>query len=73
MPAAPGSPVPAVRRRGPAVQPPIPGRTGPAQSFGLGHVKKFVDLGANSVITISFNSGQTKSLLLQYAELVKKE
>lgn len=42
------------------------------KSFGLGRVKKFVDMGANSVITISFNSGQTKSLLLQYAELTKE-
>ena len=48
-----------------------PGELVRHRSFGLGHVKKFVDLGANSVITISFNSGQTKSLLLQYAELTK--
>lgn len=40
-------------------------------TFGLGHVKKFVDMGGNSVITITFNSGQTKSLLLQYANLTK--
>jgi hypothetical protein len=39
--------------------------------FGLGRVKKYVDLGANSVVTIQFNSGQTKSLLLQYANLTK--
>jgi ribosomal 30S subunit maturation factor RimM len=41
------------------------------KTFGLGRVKKFVDMGANSVVMISFNSGQTKSLLLQYAELTK--
>jgi DNA helicase II / ATP-dependent DNA helicase PcrA len=39
--------------------------------FGLGHVKKYVDLGANSVVTVQFNTGQTKSLLLQYANLTK--
>jgi len=41
------------------------------KTFGLGRVRKFVDMGANSVVVISFNSGQTKSLLLQYADLVK--
>jgi hypothetical protein len=28
-------------------------------------------MGASSVIVVSFNSGQTKSLLLQYADLAK--
>jgi DNA helicase-2/ATP-dependent DNA helicase PcrA len=41
------------------------------KTFGLGRVRKFVDMGANSVVVISFNSGQTKSLLLQYADLVR--
>lgn len=48
-----------------------PGELVRHKTFGLGRVKKFVDMGANSVITISFNSGQTKSLLLQYADLTK--
>jgi len=48
-----------------------PGELVRHKAFGLGRVKKFVDMGANSVIVISFNSGQTKSLLLQYADLVK--
>jgi len=39
------------------------------KTFGLGRVVKFVDMGANSVVTVNFNSGQTKSLLLQYAHL----
>jgi DNA helicase-2/ATP-dependent DNA helicase PcrA len=39
--------------------------------FGLGRVKKFVDMGPSSVIVVSFNSGQTKSLLLQYADLTR--
>ncbi len=49
-----------------------PGELVRHKTFGLGRVKKFVDMGANSVILISFNSGQTKSLLLQYAELTKE-
>jgi DNA helicase-2/ATP-dependent DNA helicase PcrA len=49
----------------------VPGELVRHKTFGLGRVKKFVDMGANSVIMICFNSGQTKSLLLQYAELTK--
>ncbi len=48
-----------------------PGQLVKHKTFGLGRVKKFADMGANSVITITFNSGQTKSLLLQYADLTK--
>jgi DNA helicase-2/ATP-dependent DNA helicase PcrA len=48
-----------------------PGELVRHKTFGLGRVKKFVDMGGNSVIMISFNSGQTKSLLLQYADLTK--
>ena len=48
-----------------------PGELVRHKTFGLGRVKKFVDMGANSVVTITFNSGQTKSLLLQYADLTK--
>jgi DNA helicase-2/ATP-dependent DNA helicase PcrA len=70
-------PVEPVRRAAP--QPPAESRPAPYapgelvkhKTFGLGRVKKFVDMGANSVVTISFNSGQTKSLLLQYADLTK--
>jgi DNA helicase-2/ATP-dependent DNA helicase PcrA len=69
LPPAPRSqPSPAAASR-PA--PYSPGELVRHKSFGLGRVKKFVDMGANSVITISFNSGQTKSLLLQYAEITK--
>ena len=39
------------------------------KSFGLGRVTKFADMGANSIVTVRFNGGQTKSLLLQYAHL----
>jgi DNA helicase-2/ATP-dependent DNA helicase PcrA len=70
LPPAPRSqPLPAAPTR-PA--PFAPGELVRHKSFGLGRVKKFVDMGANSVIVISFNSGQTKSLLLQYAELTKE-
>lgn len=41
------------------------------QSFGLGRVTEFVDVGENSTVTVKFNTGQTKSLMLKYAELVK--
>ncbi len=56
-----------------SVKPPqfVPGQLVRHKTFGLGRVKKFVDMGANSVVVISFNSGQTKSLLLQYADLAK--
>ena len=37
--------------------------------FGLGRVKEYLDLGADSIVVIKFNSGQTKSLLLKYAKL----
>jgi DNA helicase-2/ATP-dependent DNA helicase PcrA len=68
QPAAPSaSSSPTARRPAPFV----PGELVRHKTFGLGRVKKFVDMGPNSVIMISFNSGQTKSLLLQYAELTK--
>ena len=38
-------------------------------TFGLGRVKSYVDLGADSIVVVRFNSGQTKSLLLRYAKL----
>ncbi len=39
------------------------------EKFGLGRIKEFLDMGENSIITIKFNSGQTKSLVLKYANL----
>jgi hypothetical protein len=48
-----------------------PGELVRHKTFGLGRVKKFVDMGPSSVVVVSFNSGQTKSLLLQYADLTK--
>ena len=41
------------------------------KSFGLGRVKEFIDMGEKSVVVVKFNSGQTKSLLLKYANLSK--
>jgi len=37
--------------------------------FGLGRVKEFSDVGENSVVSVKFNSGQTKSLMIKYANL----
>jgi DNA helicase-2/ATP-dependent DNA helicase PcrA len=39
------------------------------KKFGLGRIKKFVALGENSTVTIKFNSGPTKTLMLKYADL----
>jgi len=47
----------------------VPGQLVRHKSFGLGRVTKYVDMGPSSVVTVSFNTGQTKSLLLQYAKL----
>lgn len=41
------------------------------RSFGLGRVTDFVDIGENSTVTVKFNTGQTKSLMLKYANLEK--
>ena len=37
--------------------------------FGLGRVKEFSDVGENSVVSVKFNSGHTKSLMVKYANL----
>lgn len=37
--------------------------------FGLGRVKEYLDLGADSIVVVKFNSGQTKSLMLKYAKI----
>ncbi len=39
--------------------------------FGLGTVEEFIDMGENSVIVVRFNTGQTKTLMLKYADLSK--
>ena len=39
------------------------------KSSGLGRIKQFTDMGENSIVVIKFNSGQTKSLMLKYANL----
>ncbi|MCH8216331.1 MAG: hypothetical protein IH892_06115 [Planctomycetes bacterium] len=39
--------------------------------FGLGRVQKFTDMGDNSIVTVSFNSGMTKNLMLKFAKLEK--
>jgi DNA helicase-2/ATP-dependent DNA helicase PcrA len=37
--------------------------------FGLGRIKQFVNMGENSLVIVKFNSGQTKSLMIKYANL----
>jgi len=41
--------------------------------FGLGRVKEFIDMGENSIVVVKFNTGQTKSLLVKYANLVTED
>ncbi|MCD4831951.1 MAG: UvrD-helicase domain-containing protein [Anaerohalosphaeraceae bacterium] len=41
------------------------------KKFGLGRVREFHNLGGSSVVMVQFNSGQTKSLMLKYANLTK--
>jgi len=41
------------------------------QSFGLGTVEEFIDMAENSIVIVKFNTGQTKSLMLKYADLSK--
>ncbi len=41
------------------------------KKFGLGTVKDFADMGDNSVVTVAFNTGQTKSLMTKFAKLTK--
>lgn len=39
------------------------------KKFGMGRVKEFHDLGANSIVVVTFTSGVTKSLMMAYAKL----
>jgi len=41
------------------------------ESFGIGTVKEFIDIGENSLVVVKFSSGQTKSLMVKYADLTK--
>jgi DNA helicase-2/ATP-dependent DNA helicase PcrA len=41
------------------------------KKFGLGRVKEFIDMGEDSVVVVRFNTGQTKTLMLKYANLLK--
>jgi len=41
------------------------------KKFGIGTVKDFADMGDNSVVTVAFNTGQTKSLMTKFAKLTK--
>ena len=50
-----------------------PGQLVRSEIFGLGRIKKFVDMGPNSIVLVKFNTGQTKSLMVKYANLSKVE
>ena len=41
------------------------------ESFGLGRVMEFIDMGENSVVVVKFNTGQTRTLMVKYAGLAK--
>jgi DNA helicase-2/ATP-dependent DNA helicase PcrA len=41
------------------------------KTFGLGRVEGFTDMGEDSLVTVRFHSGQTKTLMLKYAKLDK--
>ncbi len=47
----------------------IPGQLVRHNSFGLGRIREFIDMGANSVVVVKFNTGQTKTLMIKYANL----
>ena len=49
----------------------VPGQIVQHKKFGMGRVKEFMDLGESSIVVVRFNSGQTKSLMVAYANLVK--
>jgi DNA helicase-2/ATP-dependent DNA helicase PcrA len=48
-----------------------PGQMVRHRFFGLGTIKEFIDMGENSVVVVRFNTGQTKTLMLKYADLAK--
>jgi DNA helicase-2/ATP-dependent DNA helicase PcrA len=48
-----------------------PGQLVRHKVFGLGRVTKYIDMGENSIVEVKFNTGQTKSLMVQYAQLSK--
>jgi DNA helicase-2/ATP-dependent DNA helicase PcrA len=50
-------------------QPYVIGQLVSHKKFGLGRVKEFHNLGAESIIVVRFNSGQVKPLMLKYADL----
>lgn len=51
----------------------IPGQLVRHDTFGLGRVKEFIDMGENSVVVVDFNTGQTKSLMVKFANLIEAD
>ncbi len=50
-----------------------PGQLVRHQSFGLGRVKEYINMGENSVVVVQFNTGYTKTLMVRYAGLLKED
>ena len=49
----------------------MPGQLVQHKKFGLGRVKEYMDLGESSIVVVKFNTGNTKSLMVAYANLTK--
>jgi len=49
----------------------MPGQRVRSKKFGIGRVKEFIDMGEKSVVVVVFNTGQTKTLMVKYADLEK--
>jgi len=49
-----------------------PGQLVRHKQFGLGWVKQFTNKGANSEVVVRFNTGQTKTIMVKYANLSKQ-
>ncbi|MHC4221345.1 MAG: ATP-dependent helicase [Planctomycetota bacterium] len=40
------------------------------ETFGHGRIKEFIDMGADSIAIVTFNTGQTKKIMLKYTKLL---
>ncbi len=55
----------------PVEQPYTKGQLVQHKKFGIGIVENFIEMGENSVVTVRFKAGQSKSLMTKFANLVK--
>jgi DNA helicase II / ATP-dependent DNA helicase PcrA len=65
------SATPAVKTKSKAKAPYSSGELVRHKKFGLGRVQNYTDMGENSIVTVDFNNGQTKNLMIKYAKLSK--